>query len=116
MRDDVGVHVGSEVEAHREAPRASALGSLSGTAGTPAKSEMRTVTCVDGCVACGARVSDGASAEGTNVPVSRPFACAARNPGWTPPFARSKTSRTSRLSFSILGSVVSGMRVSSSGS
>jgi hypothetical protein len=43
-------------------------GSLSATVGTPADSENRTVTGVDGLVACGARVSLTAPGEGVNVP------------------------------------------------
>jgi len=72
MTDDVGVNMLVEV------------------VGIPAKFENRTVTGVEFCCRCGARVSEAASGDGVNTPVSRtPFACAGLNPGRTPPFALS---------------------------
>src|SRR5438270_10670287 len=60
-------------------------GSLSGMFGTPVPSEYLTVTGVDGAVACGARVSFAASADGVNVPEHiSPLACAGRKPGCSP--------------------------------
>ena len=56
-------------------------GSLSGAVGTPAASENRTVTGVDGRLACGARVKPAAAGPGVNVPAYIvPLACAGRNP------------------------------------
>ncbi len=57
-------------------------GSLSGMVGTPVASEYRTVTGVDGRLACGARVSFAASGEGRNTPEHMsPLAWAGRKPG-----------------------------------
>ena len=82
MADDVGVNMLGEVEANRKAARPAPWGSLSATLGIPAKFEKRTVTGVEFRCRCGARVSEPASGEGVNTPVSRmPFACAGLNPG-----------------------------------
>ena len=80
--DDVGVDVLVEVEADGAATRTCVLLIVVGTVGIPAKSERRTVTGVEARWMCGARVSEVASFEGVNVPVSRmPFAWAGRKPG-----------------------------------
>jgi hypothetical protein len=61
-------------------PRGLAFGSVSGIAGTPAKSEKRTVTgTVAPALRCGALLRDEASALGVNFPSSTmPLACTAR--------------------------------------
>src|ERR1051325_11553678 len=60
-------------------------GSLSGMFGRPVPFEYRTVTGVDGLLACVARVSFAASGDGVNVPVHiSPFACAGLKPGCSP--------------------------------
>jgi hypothetical protein len=66
-------------------PRGFALGSLSGTSGTPVELEKRTVTGEDTRFRCGARVTDCAPGEGVNFPASIiPLACAGRKPGCSP--------------------------------
>ena len=83
MTDDVGVDMLGKVKADRKAARARTLRVVVGErSGIPAKSEKRTVTGVEFRCRCGARVSEAASDDGVNVPVSRmPFACAGLNPG-----------------------------------
>ena len=67
--------------------------------GMPAASENRTVTGVDGRVACGAVVSFAASGVGVNVPAYIvPCAWAGRKPGCTPPDSLSRTSSRSVMS------------------
>jgi len=81
MSDDVGVNMLGEMEADRKAARAGTLRVVVGNGRDPRKSEKRTVTGVEFRCKCGARVSDAASEEGVNVPVSRmPFACAGLKP------------------------------------
>src|SRR5260370_14622691 len=78
--------------------------------GIPAKFEKRTVTGVESRWRCGARVSEAASGEGVNPPVSSmPFACAGLNPGWIPPSTLSKASMISWLSDNSFSSAVRGM-------
>src|SRR5579871_5049159 len=86
------------------------FGSLSGIVGSPVASEKRTVTGVDARVACGARVSVAASAEGANVPSHMsPLAWAGRKPGWTPcSLSNASSNCCARLS---LANVPVGMRL-----
>src|SRR5437660_7709478 len=88
-------------------PRGSAFGSLSGISGTPVPSENLTVTGVEACTACGARVSNAAALDGVNVPVNKmPLAWPGLNPGCGPNMASNcfKISSLSAISFSSFGS------------
>jgi hypothetical protein len=83
MTDDVGVNMFAEMEANRKAARAGTLRVVIGNGRNSRKiREPRTATGVEFRCRCGARVSEAASDEGVNVPVSRmPFACAGLTPG-----------------------------------
>jgi hypothetical protein len=88
-------------------PRGSAFGSLSGISGTPVESENLTVTGVEACTACCARVSDAAALDGVKVPVNKmPLAWTGLNPGCGPNMASScfKISSLSAISFWSFGS------------
>src|SRR5947208_10066457 len=88
-------------------PRGSAFGSLSGISGTPVESENLTVTGVEPCTACCARVSDAAALDGVNVPVNKmPLAWPGLNPGCDPNMASNcfKISSLSAINFSSFGS------------
>src|SRR6266513_1216513 len=88
-------------------PRGSAFGSLSGISGTPVPSENLTVTGVEPCTACCARVSDAAALDGVNVPVNKmPLAWTGLNPGCDPNMASNcfKISSLSAINFSSFGS------------
>jgi hypothetical protein len=79
--DDVGVNMLGKMEAHRKAARGGTLRVVVCDDRLPAKSEKRTVTGVEPRCTCGARVSEAASLDGVNVPLSRmPFACAGLTP------------------------------------
>src|SRR5512133_2446837 len=88
-------------------PRGSAFGSLSGISGTPVESENLTVTGVEACTACRARVSDAAALNGINVPVNKmPLAWTGLNPGCGPNIASNcfKISSLSAINLSSFGS------------
>jgi len=81
MSDDIGVDMLAQVKAHCKAARAGTLRVVVGNGRDPGKSDRRTVTGVESRCRCGARVSDAASEDSANAPVSRmPFACAGLNP------------------------------------
>jgi hypothetical protein len=82
MTDDVGVNMLAKVEANRKPSRAGTLRVVVGNGRNSCKIREAAVTGVEFRCRCGARVSEAASDEGVNTPVSRiPFACAGLNPG-----------------------------------
>jgi hypothetical protein len=101
MADNVNVHVFSEIESNGKSARIR-VRVIIRNLGSPVELEKRAVTGVESLVMCGARVSEAASGEGVNVPVSMtPLACAGRKPGCCPKIASNWFSRSwlSAISF-----------------